>query len=100
MTVDAVHLSQVPLKIEEIPLGDSRIKAFADLPWRLYRDDPCWTPPLCGDLLGNRFFGLVGLLTPEHPYHREAEVTHFLAWRGGQTVGRISAARWFLWGTI
>jgi GNAT superfamily N-acetyltransferase len=36
--------------------------------------------------------GLVGLLTQEHPYHRHAEVTHFLAWRGGKAVGRISAA--------
>ena len=80
------------MSIEEIPLGDSRIKAFADFPWRLYRNDPCWTPPLRGDLLGNRLLGLVGLLTPEHPYHRSAEVTHFMAWKGNQPVGRISAA--------
>lgn len=66
--------------------------AFADLPWRLYRGDPYWTPPLRGDLLGNRLLGLVGLLTPAHPYHQHAEVTHFLAWRGSQPVGRISAA--------
>jgi GNAT superfamily N-acetyltransferase len=85
-------MSQALLKIEEIPLGDSRIKLFAYFPWQLYRGDPCWTPPLRGDLLGNRFLGLVGLLTPEHPYHCHAEVTHFLGWRGGQPVGRISAA--------
>jgi len=80
------------LKIEEIPLGSSRIKLFADFPWRLHRGDPCWTPPLKGDLLGNRLLGLVGLLTQEHPYHRYAEVTHFLAWRDGEVVGRVSAA--------
>jgi GNAT superfamily N-acetyltransferase len=80
------------LEIEGIPLGDSRIKLFADFPWRLYRGDPCWTPPLRGDLLGNRLLGLVGLLTPRHPYHRYAEVSHFLAWHGGQPAGRISAA--------
>ena len=85
-------MSQVLLKIEEIPLGDSRIKVFADFPWHLYQGDPCWTPPLRGDLLGNRLLGLVGLLTREHPYHRHADVTHFLAWHGGQPVGRISAA--------
>ena len=85
-------MSQAPLEIEEIPLGDSRIKLFADFAWHLYRGDPCWTPPLRGDLLGNRLLGLVGLLTPEHPYHRHAEVTHFLAWHDGQPVGRISAA--------
>jgi len=33
-----------------------------------------------------------GLLTPAHPYHRDAEVTHFLAWRDDRPVGRISAA--------
>ena len=80
------------LKIEEIPLGTSGIKVFTDFPWRLYRGDPCWTPPLRGDLLGNRLLGLVGLLTQEHPYHRHAEVIHFLAWQGGKPVGRVSAA--------
>jgi GNAT superfamily N-acetyltransferase len=65
---------------------------FADLPWRLYRNDRCWTPPLRGDLLGNRMLGLVGLLSRAHPYHRHSEVTHFVAWRDGQPVGRISAA--------
>ena len=85
-------MSRLPLEIEEIPLGAPRLKVFADLPWRLYRGDRCWTPPLRGDLLGNRLLGLTGLLTPKHPYHRHAEVTHFLAWHGKQPVGRISAA--------
>jgi GNAT superfamily N-acetyltransferase len=80
------------LRIEEIPLGSSRIKAFAKFPWALYHNDQLWTPPLMGDLLGNRLFKLVGLLTPEHPYHKHAEVTHFIAWRGDKPVGRISAA--------
>lgn len=80
------------LKIEEIALGDSRMESFNGLPWRLYRGDGCWTPPLRGDLLGSRLLGLVGLLTRAHPYHRHAEVTHFLAWRGREPVGRISAA--------
>jgi hypothetical protein len=81
-----------PLLVEEIPLGDERIKVFADFPWRLYHGDPNWTPPLKGDLLGNRLLGLVGILTPAHPYHKYAEVTHFLASKGGKPVGRISAA--------
>lgn len=80
------------LKIEEIALDTSRIKVFTDLPWRLHRHDRCWTPPLRGDLLGNRLLGLVGLLSQVHPYHRHAEVTHFLAWQDGEPVGRISAA--------
>lgn len=80
------------LTVTEIPLGDPGLKDFVKFPWRIYKGDPCWTPPLDGDLLGNRLLGLKGLLTPNHPYHRHAEVTHFMAWRGKQPVGRISAA--------
>jgi hypothetical protein len=78
--------------IEEFGLGDPRIREFAMLPWRLYRGDPCWTPPLMMDLLGNRLLKTKGLLTAEHPYHEHAEVTHFLARRDGRVVGRVSAA--------
>jgi len=80
------------LSIEEIPLGDPRLREFVEAPWHIYRGDPYWTPPLKADLLGNKVLGLVGLLTPEHPYHRDAEVTHFLAQRGSELVGSISAA--------
>lgn len=85
-------MARTELTIEEIPLGSARLRQFVKLPWRLYRGDPCWTPPLNGDLLGSRLLGLKGLLTPQHPYHRHAEVTHFMAWRGKQALGRISAA--------
>jgi len=80
------------ITVEEIPLGDPRLKNFVKFHWQLYKGDPCWTPPLNGDLLGNRLIGLKGLLTPQHPYHRHADVTHFMAWQGKQPVGRISAA--------
>jgi len=80
------------LVVEEIPLGSPHLKEFARFPWSLYRGDALWTPPLMGDLLDNRLFGLIGLLKSHHPYHLHAEVTHFLAKRGGQPVGRLSAA--------
>ena len=85
-------MSDKALTITQIPLGDSRLKDFVKFPWKLYKGDPCWTPPLNGDLLGNKLLGLKGLLTPNHAYHRHAEVTHFMAWRGKEPVGRISAA--------
>ncbi len=85
-------MTGLPVTIEEIPLGSPRLRIFADLPWRLYRGDPHWTPPLRADLFGNRLLNAVGLLTPQHPYHEHAEVTHFMAWRGREPVGRISAA--------
>ena len=78
--------------IEEIPLGDKRLRDFVEVPWRLYRGDPCWTPPLRSEYLGSRLLGTVGLLTPQHPYQQHAEVTHFLARKGPDLVGRVSAA--------
>ncbi len=78
--------------IDEIPLGGQRLRLFVEVPWQLHRGDPCWTPPLRADLLGNRFFRIIGLLTPAHPYHQDAEVTHFLAREGRQLLGRVSAA--------
>jgi GNAT superfamily N-acetyltransferase len=85
-------MSNSRLIVEEYPLGSPKLKEFVKFPWRLYRNDPCWTPPLNGDLLGNKLLGLNGLLTPKHPYHRQAEVTHFMVWDGKQPLGRISAA--------
>jgi len=82
----------VRLTVEEIPLGDRRLQKFVAVPWRIHRGDPHWTPPLRGELLGSRLLGLTGLLTPAHPYHRDAEVTHFLARSGATLLGRISAS--------
>ncbi len=81
-----------PLTLSEFGLGDSRLREFVRLPWLLNRRDPNWTPPLNAELLGSRLLGIHGLLTAEHPYHQQAEVTHFLAYRGSRPVGRISAA--------
>ncbi|MDR6789413.1 hypothetical protein J2Y58_002784 [Sphingomonas sp. BE138] len=59
-------------------------KAFVDLPFRLYRDDPYWVPPLKGEALG--------LITPEkNGWFSHARAQLFLAHRGGRIVGRISA---------
>ncbi len=78
--------------IDQISLGDRRLRAFVAVPWQLYRGDPNWTPPLRADLLGSRTLRITGLLTPSHPYHQEAEVTHFLAHDGKRLLGRVSAA--------
>lgn len=80
------------LQIVQIPLGDGRLRDFVEVPWRLYKGDPFWTPPLRAEYLGSRLLSLPGLLTPRHPYHQHAEVTHFLATRGSELVGRVSAA--------
>ncbi len=80
------------LSVEEIDLGSPGLNVFADLPWRLNRGDACWTPPLKGDLLNGRLLGLTGILTKRHPYHDYSDVVHFLVWRDGCAVGRVSAA--------
>ncbi len=59
-------------------------RAFVKFPWRLYRDDPYWVPPLYGDRLK--------MLDPaKHPFFEHAEVQLFLALRGQEVVGTISA---------
>ena len=64
--------------------GKADLKAFIDLPWRLYANDPNWVPPLKGEVKE--------LLTPgKNPFFGHAEAQYFLARRGGQVVGRISA---------
>lgn len=78
------------LRVDEIPLGDPRIKQFVEFHWDHYEDNPYWVPQLDADLLGNRLLGMTGLLTPEHPYHCTADATHFMAFRGDRALGRIS----------
>jgi hypothetical protein len=85
-------MSARELSVTEIPLGSPELKEFVEFPWRLYKGDPFWTPPLNGDLLGSSLLGLKGILTSKHGYHKHAEVTHFMAWKSKQPVGRISAA--------
>jgi hypothetical protein len=59
-------------------------KAFVDLPFRLYADDPNWVPPLKNEALG--------LITPEkNGWFSHARAQLYLAMRNGQVVGRISA---------
>lgn len=59
-------------------------KAFVDLAFRLYADDPNWVPPLKAEVHG--------LLDPKkNPWFGHAEAAFFLAERGGRAVGRISA---------
>lgn len=61
------------------------LKAFMKLPWRIYRDDPQWVPPLLGEL--------EQVLDPKgHPFHEHAEVALFLARLEGAVVGRVSAS--------
>ncbi len=59
-------------------------RRFIHLPWRLYRDDPHWTPPI---LASHR--QLLGYAS--HPFYDQAEAQTFIAERDGRITGRISA---------
>jgi len=61
----------------------SEQKRFVRLPWRIYRDDPCWMPPLVmsqEELLNFR----------PHPFYERSKARSFIASRGGVDVGRIT----------
>jgi hypothetical protein len=59
-------------------------RAFASFPWRIYKGDPYWVPPI--------FMDRLTLLDPEkHPFWEHAEQQLFLAMRGGEIVGTIGA---------
>ncbi len=59
-------------------------KEFIDLAYRLNRDDPNWVAPLRADVAEL-------LNEKKNPFFDHAEVQLFLARRGGEVIGRISA---------
>jgi GNAT superfamily N-acetyltransferase len=59
-------------------------RAFVELPYRLYANDPTWIPPL-------RLERHAFLMPRLNPYLKRNEAELFLAERDGRVVGRISA---------
>ncbi len=74
--------SESILQIIEVQIRPDR-KAFIDLPWSLYRDDPMWIAPLKLERTMH--------LSPKNPYFEHATCKLWIAVRNGTTVGRISA---------
>jgi len=72
-------------ELEIVPADGGRVRrAFLNLPYRLYANDPVWVAPLRRDqkkILDER----------RHPFYRHAESRLFIARRGGEVVGRIAA---------
>jgi len=64
--------------------GRADLRRFIRLPFRLYRREPKWVPPLLMDE-GKRHD------RRRNPFFRHAEAEYFLAWRDGRPVGRITA---------
>ena len=59
--------------------------AFIRFPWRIYRNDPAWVPPL---IIERKAF----LDRERHPFYRHGDAALFLAKRNGEIVGRIMAS--------
>jgi hypothetical protein len=59
-------------------------KAFVDLAWDVYKDDPAWIPPLKDEVHA--------LIDPRrNPWFGHAKAQLWVAERDGRTIGRISA---------
>jgi hypothetical protein len=76
-------MNSAPVTIRPVVSKADR-KAFVDLAWEVYRDDPAWVPPLKDEVHG--------LLNPKkNPWFEHARAQLWLAVRDGKNVGRISA---------
>jgi len=70
-----------PLEIREVR-GSGDLDRFVKLPWRIYADDPQWSPPLLVEVKE--------FLDPrKHPFYQHGAATQFIAVRGEETLGRI-----------
>lgn len=75
---------QNPEPLRVIPVAGQRTTArFIEAPWSLYAADPNWVPPLLVERKRH--------LSAKNPYFEHAEFQAWIALRGDQTVGRISA---------
>ncbi|OPL18309.1 MAG: hypothetical protein AVO35_05535 [Candidatus Aegiribacteria sp. MLS_C] len=73
------------MPVEIIPATDSRdMRRFIMLPFRLYRDDPLWIPPLISQERSQFDRG-------KNPAFDYCDAKFFLAVRDGRTVGRVVA---------
>ena len=77
-------MSTHPLSVVEVRSrteGDQFIK----FPWRIYRNDPAWVPPL---IIERKAF----LDRKRHSFYQHGNAALFLAKRNGEIVGRIMAS--------
>lgn len=71
--------------IQVVPVNSRKLRrAFINLPYELYKNDPHWIPPLKLERKE--------LINPKkNPFFENAEVQLFVAFKEGKPVGRISA---------
>jgi hypothetical protein len=73
------------MEIKIKPLESKKdLSDFIKLPWKIYRDDPNWVPPLILDMKKI-------LDKKKNPFFQHSDAELFLAHRSGEVVGRIAA---------
>src|SRR5207244_12940628 len=73
-----------PLSVVEVRSRAER-DTFIKFPWRIYKYDPAWVPPL---IIERKAF----LDREKHPFYKHGDAALFLAKRNGEIVGRIMAS--------
>ncbi|MFQ5591341.1 MAG: N-acetyltransferase [Phycisphaerae bacterium] len=62
----------------------SDLRSFVEVPWQIYRGDPCWVPMLRRDIRRK-------LDRSVNPFFEHGQAEFFLARRDGRVVGRLAA---------
>jgi hypothetical protein len=83
VSVGGGALNAEPVQIQRIGRGRADLKLFFDVADRIYSGDPHWVAPLRSDV--------AKVFQDENPFFRHGEIQLFLAFRGGEAVGRIAA---------
>ena len=82
-----MHSSRQSAEIHVTPVqSPADLKAFINLPWAIYRNNPHWVPPLRRDLK-KRFD------RSQYPFFDHADAEFLIARREGHVVGRIVAIK-------
>jgi GNAT superfamily N-acetyltransferase len=72
------------IQIRPIRTGRQR-RIFLTFPWRIYRDDPLWVPPLLPQRAKT-------IDRKRGAFFKRGQAEFFIAWRDGEPVGTICAA--------
>lgn len=76
--------SHPPIEVRPVRTRAER-RAFLHFPWRIYRGDPLWVPPLLPERAAR--------IDPNRgAFFKRGAAEFFIAWRGRQPVGTICAA--------
>lgn len=70
-------------EIKEVK-GRKDLKHFVDFPFKLYKDNPYWVPPIKNDEIKQ-------LIPENNPYFEDVDACFWTAWKDGKCVGRIGA---------